>query len=77
MDSEFGCQLPGFERTGRSNCIVGGAVNGRRALILVQPAGEKALTLKFLKIFVDQPKIVQDSFVVTGKIACQPGINLF
>jgi hypothetical protein len=55
MDWEFGCQLPGFERTGRSNCIVGGAVDGHQELIPAQSVGGKTPTLNFASLVNDLP----------------------
>ena len=60
MDSEFGCQLPGFETAGRFNDILGGVGDARKNLMRRQAVGEKTPALIFLKIFVDQPKIFQD-----------------
>ena len=51
MDSVIGCQLPAIERTGRSDSIIGGSVDGHSALSLAQSVREKTLTLKFFKDF--------------------------
>jgi len=60
MDSEFGCQLPGFESAGRFNDILGGVGHTRKNLVRRQAVGENTPALIFLKILVYQPKIFQD-----------------